>query len=171
MKKILSTLLSILAIISVAVCNTSCKNPYKGTLPGEVRLNENDYRHDDKIQGIVIATPSDTTIISALEMRSIWHSIIIEAEKNFEYSSPGVRNTYESTDAATESFYSQLHSSLINFQSYYPDSYQAIIDELTRAQAYVYAKYIWCKKGEDYIDMKFTAKPSIPETNSEITEK
>ena len=46
-----------------------------------------------------------------------------------------------------------------------------IIEELNRAQVHVYAKYVWCEKGEEYVDMKFAVQPFIPETTSEITEK
>lgn len=171
MKKTFSTLLSIIAIIGMALCGTSCKNEYKDMLPGEVCLDENDYRNDDKIQDIVIATPSDTTTMSALEIRSIWHAIIIDAEEHFEYVIPQVRRTFENPAMAEEVFHTQVQFSLINFQEFYPDAYHLIIEEFIRAQVHVYAKYVWCEKGEEYVDMKFAVQPFIPETTSEITEK
>lgn len=172
MKKTLFCLLLATIAISTIIGTTGCSNKYKDMLPGEVRLEENDYRNDDEICDITYTTSTgkDTTM-SAIEIRAIWHAVIINAEKNFEKLNDELKNTYESPVAAENAFYGQIENSLLLMSNKYPDSYISIINELHRAEAHVYINYVWCAVGEDYVNLKFEITPPIVETTAIAEEK
>lgn len=162
MKYYMLRFLLIIGIICLAVTTTSCKNEYKDMLAGEVRLKENDYRNDNNINTIEVKSEHGTTsTISALELRTLWHAVIINAEKNFEYKTEEARNTYDNPKTAEEQFNTQLANSLSLLSDKYPDSYQAIIKELCRSEVHVYIKYVWCAQTDEYVNLKFEATPHI----------
>lgn len=171
MKKFFLNLLIIGAGITLAICNTSCKNEYKDMLPNEVRLNENVYHNDDKIQDIQYSTGEGTATMSALEVRTIWHATVIDAEKHFTENADETKNLYESPIQAEESFYKSFDNSMLMMQEAYPQSHQSITQELVRAGVKVDARYIWCAGSEEYLDLKFTAMPEATATPDETAEK
>jgi hypothetical protein len=171
MKKIFLHLLVIAAGIMFAICNTACKNEYKDMLPNEVRLKENTYHNDDKIQDIQYCTGEDTVTMSALEVRTIWHATVIDAEKHFTENTDSTKNLYESPIHAEEAFYKSFSNSMQMMQEAYPLSHQPITQELVRAGVKVDARYIWCVGSEEYLDLKFTVMPEVTSTPTETEEK
>lgn len=167
MKKTLFCLLLALITVITTIGTTGCKNKYKDMLPGEVRLEENDYRNDDNICDITYTTSAgkDTTM-SAIEIRTIWHAVIINAEKNFENRNNEQKNTYESPLAAENAFTKQMENSLMLMSAKYPDSQASILQELNRAEAHVFIEYVWCAVGEDYVNLEFEITPPTALTNA-----
>ena len=159
MKKLLFRITIVMLTIWVAIGTTGCKNEYKDMLPGEIRLVENDYRNDDKIKDIKYSTGEDTVTMSALEVRGIWHAAITKTENEFERNSNNETNLYESPVHAEESFYSILQESMNTVAEKYPYSYTAIMEELARAEVHTYVKFIWCVQAEEYVNLKFEARP------------
>lgn len=172
MKKILFSTLIIAISLCALVGTTGCKNEYKDMVPGEVRLKENNYRNDDKIQDITYATAAgkDTTM-SAIELRTIWHAVIINAEKNFENRNADTKNTYQSPVQAEEAFSQQMDNSLALMCEKYPDSHTPLLQELLRANVHAYIKYVWCAGKEEYVDLKFEVEPYIEAIASNTAEK
>ena len=136
MKKHLFRILVAMMAIWAAIGTTGCKNENKDMLPGEVRLKENDYRNDDKVKDIIIKT-----------------------ENNFEKKGENERNLYESPIHAEEAFDSILHESMNTIAEKYPQSHASIMEELARADVHTYIKYVWCAQAEEYVNLKFEARP------------
>lgn len=165
MKKNMLRLLLVIGIICAAITTTGCKNEYKDMLPGEVRLKENDYRNDNNINNIEVKSEQGTTkVISALELRTLWHAVIINTEKNFEYKGEDIKNTYDSPKIAEDQFNAQLANSLSLLSEKYPDTHQDIIKELCRAEVHAHIKYVWCAQSDEYVNLKFVATPHIHDT-------
>ncbi len=162
MKNITRLLLVLLTVIAV---NTACTNEYKDMKSGEIRLKENDYRNDDLVQDIVIGSAEgEERIMTALELRTLWHSVVISAEKRLENLSDTEKNTYASPVEVEDAFFMQMSQSMALLETQYPGQYQAIVDELLRADVHVYAYYMWCVQTEEYVEMKFRATPTAEET-------
>lgn len=159
MKKHLFRILVAMMAIWAAIGTTGCKNEYKDMLPGEVRLKENDYRNDDKVKDIEYSTEEGSAKMSAMEVRSIWHAVIIKTENNFEKKGENERNLYESPVHAEEAFDSILHESMNTIAEKYPQSHASIMEELARADVHTYIKYVWCAQAEEYVNLKFEARP------------
>lgn len=170
-KKILFILAAIIAVCTV-ISTTGCKNENKNMRPGELRLESNDYRNDDCISSITYTTSAgkDTTM-SAMELRTIWHALIINAEKNLENKDDNEKNIYDSPLKAEETFNSLLAQNLENLKTTYPDSHAAILQELKRADVYAFAKYVWCAVANEYVNLKFQATPHITASASVAEEK
>lgn len=171
MKKLFLNLLIIGTGITLAICNTSCKNEYKDMLPNEVRFDENVYHNDDKIQDIKYSTGEDTVTMSALEVRTIWHATVINAEKHFTENADGTKNLYESPIQAENTFFKSFDYSMLMMQEAYPLSHQAITQELVRAEVKADARYVWCAGNEEYLDLKFTVMPESTVIPTETEEK
>ena len=171
MKKFFLTLLIIGTGIMLAICNTSCKNEYKEMQPNEVRFKENIYHNDDKIQDIHYSTDEGTATMSALEVRTIWHATVIDAEKHFAENADGTKNLYESPIHAEEHFYESFNNSMQMIQEAYPLQHQSITQELIRAGVKADARYIWCVASDEYLDLKFTVTPEAKATADETAGK
>lgn len=165
MKKTIFSTLIIAISLCVLVGTSGCKNEYKDMHPGEVRLKENDYRNDDEIQDITYTTAAgkDTTM-SAIEIRTIWHAVIINAEKSYENRNTETKNTYESPVKAEEAFHLQIDNSMALMCQKYPEAHQPILNELKRAEVHAYIRYVWCAQFEEYIDLKFEIHPTLKVT-------
>lgn len=181
-KKNIVRLLSSIAVITVFIAlATACSNEYKDMKPGEVRLKENDYRNDDRLQAITITTApaeegatSEKHEISALEMRALWHSVVISAEKSLEYKNENEKNVYLGPLEVENKFYDCLAQSMALLQEQYPEEYTAIAEEFKRADVYAFVHYMWCAQAEEYVELKFRATPleelpTPPSTDEETT--
>lgn len=164
--RILPTVFAVFAII------TSCANEYKDMNPGEVRLRENDYRNDDRLQPVTVTAEPDAEgaeniqqQLSSLEMRTLWHSVVINAEKLLESNTENETNTYASPMEAEEAFFRYMAQSMAVLQEKYPQQYQAVKEEFQRADVHVFAHYMWCTQSDEYVKLKFRATPAIgPDT-------
>ena len=159
MKKNIFRILMASAALLIMIGSTGCSNKYKDMQPGEVRLKENDYRNDDKICDIKYAVDGDSVLMTALEVRTIWHSVVISAEDNVISNDDNTKKAYDSPIEAEETFFAEMQKSMQKMKDQYPTSCQAIIDELHRAEVKVYAHFLWCIQSEEYLDMKFEARP------------
>lgn len=165
-KKIIACILP--AIFAVLAIITSCTNEYKDMNPGEVRLRENDYRNDDKLQSVTITTEpategAETTQqqLSALEMRTLWHSVVINAEKQLERNTENETNTYASPMEVEKAFFQCMAQSMALLQGKYPQQYQDVNEEFQRADVHVFAHYMWRTQSSEYVKLKFRATPFI----------
>lgn len=165
--RIIMASVTLLAIIG----STGCTETYKDLQPGEVRLKENDYRNDDKICDIKYAVNGDSILMTALEVRAIWHSVIINTENNIITDTDNSKKTYENPIEIEEAFFAELAISMELMKDKYPHCCQAIIDELVRAETKVYAHLLWYIQGEEYLNMKFEASPNMTHTDTDTTEK
>jgi hypothetical protein len=159
MKKNIFRILMASAALLIMIGSTGCSNKYKDMQPGEVRLKENDYRNDDKICDIKYAVNGDSVLMTALEVRTIWHSVVISAEDNVISNDDNTKKAYDSPIETEETFFTEMQKSMQKMKDQYPTSCQAIIDELHRAEVKVYAHFLWCIQSEEYLDMKFEARP------------
>lgn len=150
-----------IAVVSASLfATTACSDENKEMLPGEVRLKENTYHNDKHIDGITVATDGGNSVyVSALEIRTLWHSIIIHAEEHFEYSDDGLKNIYESPAEAEQQFTQRFQESMALFSEKYPATQQHVIEELVRADVYVNIRYVWCEQTDEYVTLKFEASP------------
>lgn len=160
MKKIF---LRTLAIILTTYCffiATSCSDEQYDLNIGEVQLKSNDYRNDDNISPIETNVAGNPTTISAMEIRTIWHAIVINAENNFTYADKEhkIKNIYTNPIEAELSFQNELAESFALMKQEYNDSSQSILQELARAKVYAYAKYLWCAQSNEFVNMKFKAE-------------
>lgn len=161
MKKYLFRILIVMLGIWAAIGNIGCKNEYKDMLPGEIRLKENDYRNDDKIKDTEYSTDKGAVKMSAMEVRGIWHAVIIKTEDEFERTDDKEGKLYESPVHAEETFHSLLRENMNSVAEKYPYSHTAIMKELARAEVHTYIKYVWCAQAEEYVNLKFEATPHI----------
>lgn len=164
--------ISLIAFVSAALfTTTACSDKNKDMLPGEVRLKENSYHNDNNVDDITVDTDGGTSVhVSALEIRTLWHSIVIHAEDNFEYSDDGLKNIYESPAEAEQQFALRLQESMALFSEKYPATQQHVIEELIRADVYVNVRYVWCEQTDEYVTLKFEASPrkaSLPPQEEE----
>jgi hypothetical protein len=164
MKKTFFRILLAVSALWTAIGNFSCTNEYEDMLPGEMRLKENDYRNNDEIHDIEYATADGTANMSALEVRTIWHAVVIGAEKNLEYDENQEKRIYGSPVEAEESFYRYLKENMATVAEKYPYSHAAIIKELKRAEVHTYVHYVWCAYANEYINLEFKATPESAET-------
>lgn len=159
MKKYLFHFLAVMLTICAAIGTTGCKNEYKDMLPGEVRFKENVHNNDDKIIDIEYTTEEGTSKMDAMEVRGIWHAAIIKTEQEFEKNSDSEANLYVSPVHAEETFHSLLQENMNTIAEKYPYSHTDIIDELVRADVHTYIRYVWCAQAEEYLHLKFEARP------------
>lgn len=159
MKKNIFRILMASAALLIMIGSTGCSNKYKDMQPGEVRLKENDYRNDDKICDIKYAVNGDSVLMTALEVRTIWHSVVISAEDNVISNDDNTKKAYDNPIEAEETFFAEMQKSMQKMKDQYPTSCLAIIDELHRAEVKVYAHFLWCIQSEEYLDTKFEARP------------
>lgn len=159
MKKVLFSILATVFAIWCVTTTTSCTNEYKDMIPGEVRLIENDYRNDDEIHDIQYTTDAGTTTMSAMEVRALWHAAIIGAENSFAKNANGEANLYDSPVKAEDAFFVHLRQSMSVIAEKYPYAYDAVIQELVRAEVHTYVEYVWCAMAEEYINLEFDATP------------
>ena len=171
MKKHLFRILIVILSIGTTIGTTGCKNEYEDMLPGEIRLKENDDRNDDKIKDIEYTAGEGTVTMSAMEVRGIWHAVIIKTENAFERKSDNETNLYESPVHAEETFHSILQENMNTVAEKYPNSYTAIMKELARAEVHTYIKYVWCAQAEEYVNLKFEATPHIIATEVPAEQK
>lgn len=156
------------AIFAVFAIITSCTNEYKDMSPGEVRLRENDYRNDDRLKSVTVTTePAKEEAntmqqqLSALEMRALWHSVVINAEKQLESNTENETNTYASPMEVEEAFFQGMAQSMALLQEKYPQQYPVVKEEFQRADVHVFVHYMWCTKSNEYVKLKFRATPFI----------
>lgn len=177
-KKILALLAP--AIMALLAITTACSNDYKDMKPGEVRLKENDYRNDDRIQSITVAaTPAtegegtegtedngtEPRHMSALELRTLWHSVVINAGKQLENKDETEKNLYAGPMEVEKAFFNHMAQGMALLQEKYPQQYQAIVEEWRRADVYAWAHYMWCAQSDEYVKLKFRATPDTdPDT-------
>lgn len=164
MKKTIFRILLAATALWTATGNFSCTNEYEDMITGEMRLKENDYRNDDEIRDIEYATKDGTAHMSALEVRTIWHAVIIGAEKDLEYDENQEKRIYGSPVEAEDAFYKCLKENMANIAEKYPHSHAAITSELKRAEAHAYVGYVWCAYADEYINLEFKATPESAET-------
>lgn len=157
----------LLAIMAIAAIPTACSNDYKDMKPGEVRLKENDYRNDDCLQAITVTdapsegdAESSSRQISALEMRTLWHSVVIGAEKMLEDKNETEKNIYAGPMEVEETFFKYMSQRMALLQEQYPEEYTAITEEFKRADVYAFVYYMWCAQPEEYVELKFRASPA-----------
>ncbi len=170
--------LLLLAIVVTLTLSTSCGQDYTDMIPGEVRLDVNDYYNDDRLRDVTItpATANGTEAVpiqmSTLELRTLWHSVIINAEKQLEYTGTEKR-LYTNPEEVKNAFCSQMAQSMTLLKTSYPQQYQAIVEEFIRADVHACAHYIWCAQADEYISIEFRATPSIelatPPTDDDTT--
>lgn len=171
-RKILTRLLpTIVTIVAGLIITTACSNDYKDMTAGEVRLRETDYRNDDKIESITILITSegktldtDTLQMSALELRTLWHAVVIGAESDFENKSQTEKNTYNGPKEAEDAFYGCVEQNMLRLQEKYPTQYQAIVQEWSRADVHAFVHYMWCAMPDQYIKLKLYTTPFMSPT-------
>ncbi len=168
MKNIAKILLAIVAVLAIS---TSCSSDDKDMKPGEVSLEGNDYRNDDQLQAITItpAVAEDGTQaapieMSALELNILWHSVIINAEKQLEYATDTEKNLYTGPKEIEETFFLRMSQSMGLLKEQYPQQYEAMVKEFIRADVHAFVSYVWCAQDDDYIDLEFRATPDIEPT-------
>lgn len=159
MKTIILRCLMVATLILSLAGMSSCCNEYKDMLPGEVRLVENDFRNDEAIRGIEYTEDEAPKAMSALEVRTIWHAVIANAENNLE-NNPEGRRLYGSAEEAKAEFHVMLQNSMKKMAEEYPAANQAIVQELQRAEVKVYVKYKWCVQTEQYSDLEIEVTPN-----------
>lgn len=167
-KKHITRLLSaIVAMTAVFAITTACSNEYKDMKPGEVRLRDTDYRNDDHLQAVTITqVPSADGAdpkplhVSALEMRTLWHAIVINAEKRLETNDEGIKNQYAGPMDVENAFFGHLAQGMVLLQEQYPQQYRAIVTEWLRADVHAYVHYMWCAQSDEYVKLKFRATPT-----------
>lgn len=164
-KKFLLLLLP--ALLSVLAITTACSNEYRDMKPGEVKLRDTDYRNDDRLHAVTVTTaPSaedgrpETLHLSALEMRTLWHAMVINAEKRLETNDNGEKNLYPGPMDAENAFFGHLAQGMQLLQQQYPVQYRAIVAEWLRADVHAYVHYMWCAQPDEYIKLKFRAVPT-----------
>ena len=158
----LSHPLTLLFAIFTLFCTTSCSDEKYELNIGEVQLINYDYRNDDNIKNIEFVTAGATTTISAMEIRAIWHAVVINANDNFMYidKTQNLKKTYVSALEAEQAFLQNFANSISLLKVQYADSHETILKELTRANVHTYVKYVWCAQGNEYVNMKFKAELS-----------
>lgn len=160
LRRILTAMCTIICLI----CSVGCSDDFKGMLPGEVRLKEKEYIGDDDVQSITVTLADETQQhISALEIRTIWHSIVIKAEDLFTRSDPQTNNTYESPTQAESAFLECVRQSSELFVQTYADTQHAILQELVRAKVRADIKYVWCDQPGEYVTLSFEVSPIVTE--------
>lgn len=162
-----------IAIATVCIIATSaCSDDNKGMLPGEVRLKDTSYKNDSKLSSVTVSAEGQEDItVSSLELRTLWHAIVINAEDNFEYADEKVKNTYESPVEAEQQFYARFHESMELFREQFPDTQQAAIEEFTRAKVSAQVKYVWCAQTDEYVTLKFEVSPQTGSSSAPEEEK
>ncbi len=159
----------LLAIVALLAISTSCSDDYGDVKPGEVVLEGNDYRNEKKLQAITVApaatgaegTAAEPIRMSTLELRTLWRSVIIRTEKQLEYATDTEKRLYASPKEVEEEFFLQMAQNMALLKEAYPLQYQAVVDELVRADVHVFAHYVWCAQSDEYIKLMFRATPSI----------
>ena len=156
----LSNPLTLLFAIFTLFFTTSCSNETYELNIGEIQQINYDYRNDDNIKDIDFMAEGSNTTMSAMQIRAIWHAIIINANDNSVYidKSQNLKNTYESAIEAEQAFSQNFANSISLLKEQYAHSHEAIIQELSRANVHTYIKYIWCAQGNEYVNMKFKAE-------------
>lgn len=161
----------LVALAAIFAINTACTNEYKDMQPGEVRLKENDYRNDDKIRPVTI-TPSpeeeaagtEVLHMSDLELRTLWHAVVIGAERKLENGSETEKNLYSGPMDVEETFYRNISGEMDLLQEQYPQQYEAIVGEWQRAGVHAIVHYTWCAMADEYVNLKFRATPTASQT-------
>ena len=164
MRKFLLTITATLMAIVSAINLTGCTDEYRDMLRGEVRLKENDYRNDENVVTITASQDDGDYIITATEIRALWHATVINAENYFENSGTETANLYDNQEDAKKAFYTNMSNSLGLLAEKYPDRYAAIIKELHRAGVHAYIYYMWCAGSGEYVRLKFEVNPDMDAT-------
>lgn len=146
---------NIFTLIQVAVfvlATVSCSKEKYDLLPGEVQLKSTDFKNNDNM---------------SYEAVTVWHAVIISAQKDFEFQNfdyedidGTTRKVYNSPTEAEEAFDRCVEKSFVNVQSKYsPD----LISEIIAARPEVISEYVWCSALDEYTTLKFVVEPTLPE--------